>query len=274
MENHSTAIPKWSVLLVEAVSKPGLIMKAYSAFYLYSTGNQLLALLQCQRRGLQPGLINTFPRWKELDRHVKRGERTLTLCMPISRKRRADEVSNDDTEHAETYTSFIYKARWFVLAQTEGKELKPPPIPGWNAEQALTNLNIERVAFDHTDGNCQGFARGRQLAINPVAQLSHKTLLHEAAHIVLGHTSEGNFADGETTPRSLREVEAEAVALLCCESLGLEGADYCRGYVQNWLRRGSGFDGDTIPEKSAQKIFRAADQIIRAGRLESAQMSA
>ena len=71
--------------------------------------------------------------------------------------------------------------------------------------------------------------------------------------------------------RSLREVEAEAVVLLCCETFGLEGADYCRGYVQVWLRRGSAFDGDAIPEKSARKIFRAADQIIRAGRSEVAE---
>ena len=232
MENQSSTIPKWSALLVEAVSKPGLIMKAYSAFYCYSTGNQLLALLQCQRRGLQPGPINTFPRWKELGRHVKRGERALTLCMPISRKLRTDEASDDKTEHAETYTTFIYKARWFVLEQTEGEELKPLPIPGWNAEQALANLNIERIAFDLTDGNIQGFAKGRQLAINPLAQLSHKTLFHECAHILI-HTGEGDFAYGESTPRTLREVEAEAVALLCCESLGLEGADFCRGYLQN-----------------------------------------
>ena len=36
-------IPKWSALLVEAVNKPGLIMKAYSAFWPYSVGNQILA---------------------------------------------------------------------------------------------------------------------------------------------------------------------------------------------------------------------------------------
>jgi hypothetical protein len=33
MENHinqSPAIPKWSALLIEAVTKPGLIMKAYT----------------------------------------------------------------------------------------------------------------------------------------------------------------------------------------------------------------------------------------------------
>ena len=88
------------------------------------------------------------------------------------------------------------------------------------------------------------------------------------------HTGEGDFADGEATPRNLREVEAEAVALLCCESLGLEGAEFCRGYIQNWLGRGNGFNAEAITEKSAQKIFRAADQIIRAGRPQIAPVPA
>jgi len=263
MENQqqSADIPKWAALLVEAVNKPGLIMEAYSAFHNYSIGNQILALVQCHLRGLQPGPINTFPKWQTLGRVVKRGERALTLCMPITRKQRDEE-----SEEEHTFTSFAYKPRWFVLSQTDGRELEPTTIPEWDSEKAIAALSIERVEFDKTDGNCQGFARKRQIAINPVAQLPYKTLFHELAHVILGHTTEADFADTATTPRSLREVEAEAVALLCCESLGLEGADYCRGYIQNWLYQGVGFDADAIPEKSAQKIFRAADQIIRAGR--------
>jgi len=35
------------------------------------------------------------------------------------------------------------------------------------------------IPFDSIDGNCQGFARKRGIAINPVAQLPHKTLFHE-----------------------------------------------------------------------------------------------
>jgi hypothetical protein len=55
MENHanqSPSIPKWS-LLIEAVTKPGLIMKAYNAFHPYSIGNQILALVQCQMRYME-----------------------------------------------------------------------------------------------------------------------------------------------------------------------------------------------------------------------------
>jgi antirestriction protein ArdC len=263
MESHTQQpdIPRWSALLIEAVSKPGLILKAYTAFWNYSLGNQLLALVQCQMRGLQPGPINTFPKWKELGRHVKRGERALTLCMPITRKRQ-DEESDED----KAFTAFVHKAKWFVLSQTDGVELEPTIIPDWDAEQALATLDIERMAFDSADGNCQGYARERKIAINPVAQLPHKTLFHEVAHVLIGHCAEGGVTDTELTPRNLREVEAESVALLCCESLGLAGAEYCRGYIQNWLYRGVSFDANAIPEKSAQKIFRAADQIVRAGR--------
>ena len=267
MESHTQAadIPKWSALLVEAVNKPGLILQAYSAFWNYSLGNQLLALVQCQMRGLQPGPINTFPKWQALGRYVKRGQRALTLCMPVTRKRR-DEESDEEG----TFTRFVYKARWFVFSQTDGQELEPTMIPDWDAEQALANLGIERIAFDSPDGNCQGYARDRKIAINPLAQLPRKTLFHEMGHVVIGHCAEAAVTDTDLTPRSLREVEAESVALLCCESMGLEGADYCRGYIQNWLYRGTGFDASAIPEKSAQKIFRAADQIIRAGRPEVA----
>src|SRR5947207_10886226 len=130
MESHSNAadIPKWSALLVEAVNKPGLIMKAYSAFHSYSLGNQLLALVQCQMRGLQPGPINTFPKWKDLRRHVKRGERALTLCMPITCKRRNDR-DDEGSDSEGKFTSFVYKARWFVLSQTEGQDLEPQVTP-------------------------------------------------------------------------------------------------------------------------------------------------
>jgi hypothetical protein len=186
MERHtrqSADIPKWSALLVEAVNKPGLIMKAYSNFHSYSVGNQLLALVQCYMRGLQPGPINTFPKWKALGRFVKRGERALTLCMPITCKRRGEESDNDESSGEGTFTSFVHKARWFVLAQTEGEDLQPQVAPEWGAKRALAALDIEMIPFDSIDGNCQGFARKRSIAINPLAQLPHKTLFHELGRL-------------------------------------------------------------------------------------------
>jgi hypothetical protein len=260
----SPDIPKWSALLIEAVKKPGMIMQAYSAFHNYSIGNQILAIMQCQLRGLEPGPINTFPGWQELGRTVKRGERALTLCMPITRKVRDEEPQGREGESGDrTYTSFMYQPRWFVVSQTVGDEFTPPASTEWQPRLAFAALDIEEIPFTQTDGNCQGYAKKRQIAINHVAQLPQKTRFHEMAHVILGHTAEADFTDTELTPRNLREVEAEAVALLCCEALNIKGADYCRGYIQHWL--GPRMD-EVIPEKSAQKIFRAADQILRAGR--------
>ena len=246
---------KWGDLLIQAVTEPGLILKAYSAFHGYSLGNQLAALLQCTLRGITPGPINTYPRWKALGRQVRRGEKALWLCQPLTRK-----IKNTRGEDEEVITTFVWKPNWFTLSQTEGESIPAIEIPTWEKDHALAALNITQAEFTHIDGNVQGYARKREIAISPLAALPHKTMLHELAHVELGHTSEMEFSDAEQTPRNLREVEAEAVALLVCESLGLPGADYARGYIQHWLK------GDTIPEKSAQRVFGCADRILRSGR--------
>src|ERR1044072_7550920 len=150
MKPHSKPavdVPKWAALLVEAVNKPGLIMEAYSAFHRYSIANQILALVQCQLRGLEPGPINTFPGWQALGRSVKRGERALTLCMPITRKVREEQSTDRDASEGEngerTFMSFMHKARWFVVSQTIGDEFMPSRLPEWDTKQALATLDIE-----------------------------------------------------------------------------------------------------------------------------------
>ena len=221
MDRHATRsvdIPKWSALLVEAVNKPGMIMEAYSAFHNYSIGNQILALVQCQLRGLEPGPINTFPGWQALGRTVKRGERALILCMPITRTVRDEQGSSGDESEGENgerrFTSFMHKARWFAISQTIGDEFTPPRLPEWEAERALAALDIERIAFTDTDGNCQGYARKRQIAINPVAQLPHKTLFHETAHCASAYVRRRfhrHRTDAEKSARSRSGVSCLAV---------------------------------------------------------------
>jgi antirestriction protein ArdC len=260
--NATEAHSRWSDLLQQAVTQPGLILKAYSSFHGYSIGNQIAAIVQCHTRSIEPGPINTYPGWQSLGRQVRKGQKAVWLCMPLTFKRKSEEKQTDENQPAETevITGFVWKPNWFVLAQTDGEPVPMPAIPAWNKASALAALNITEAEFTHTNGNTQGYARKREVAISPLAELPHKTLFHELAHIELGHTSETDFNDSDQTPRNLREVEAEAVALVICESLSLPGSEYCRGYIQNWLQ------GDVIPEKSAQKIFGAADRILKAGR--------
>jgi antirestriction protein ArdC len=250
----------WERLLVDAVNTPGKISRAYSLFHNYSMGNALEALSQCAARGIEPGPINSYLGWKELGRQVRKGERAIFLWMPITCKRK-DNDTNTGEEGECTFTRFVYKPHWFVLAQTDGPTVASQPIPDFDVDSALENLGIPRIPFDLTDGNTQGFATKAGVAVSPIAHLPVKTLFHELGHHLLGHIAENTLTDGqEPTPRDLREVEAEGVALICCESLGIDGAEFCRGYVQHWAR------GNPIPEKSAQKIFSAATSILKAGR--------
>lgn len=247
---------KWTSLLKEALEKPGVISEAYSFFHDYSFGNQMLALQQCRERGLKPGPIATFPKWLERKRWVRRGEKALTLCMPVMAKVK----EKDGTVREEFKQLFIFRPRWFVLSQTDGADWQESiETPDWDYKRALDVLNIKMKPFDLMDGNTQGYAEGREVAVSPIAEHGTKTLLHEVSHIVLGHTTEGQMSDSENTPRNIREVEAEGSTFILLSLLDLPGAEFSRGYIQHWAA------GEPITEKMARRIFGAADEIFKAG---------
>lgn len=248
----------WAGLLRSAVKDSGIISKAYSVFHNYSIGNQILAIMQCIVQDIPVAPINTYKGWKKLNRQVKKGSKAIQLCMPVICKyKEADEHTGEEKEH--TFKRFTYKKNWFVMSQTEGENQPVAKLPNFNIEMALAALDIEEVAFEHISGNTQGYASKRNIAVSPIAEFPHKTRFHEMAHVVLGHTAENNMEYTTNTPQDLQEVEAESVAYILCNILGLSGTVQSRGYIQHWLQT------DAIPEKSAQKIFGAADKILKAG---------
>src|SRR6516162_8664041 len=133
-------------LLEEAVTKPGTLMKAYGLFWNYSLGNQLLALIQANQRNIPLGPIASFNRWKELGRHVKRGEKAITLCMPVTCKRTVTEQAPDgnDVETEVAFKRFVFRRNWFMLAQTDGQPYQAPAIPAWDRARALGTLALKK----------------------------------------------------------------------------------------------------------------------------------
>src|SRR6185295_18187382 len=96
---------------------------AYSRFWNYSVGNQILAHFQCLQRRIEPGPIHTFVGWRDLGRHVKKGEKALTLCMPVTIKCKRSEPEPEAVENEvpslaviPTRTRFVYRPHWFVLS--------------------------------------------------------------------------------------------------------------------------------------------------------------
>ncbi len=258
--NTAAADLTFSAILATALQQPGIISAAYSAFHGYSMGNQMLAALQLMRRGLGLSPIASFKAWKDKGRSVMKGQKAISLFMPVTGKAERENKETGEKE-AFSFTRFILKPHWFSYEQTEGEEFAPEvKTPQWDAARALAALDIAEVRFDMLRGNVQGYATGRNIAINPMAWLKHKTRFHELAHVVLGHTAELERTDSENTPPDLAEVEAEGVAYLLCNLLDLPGRDESRGYIQSWLR-----GRNEIPERSAQKIFAAAQKILAAG---------
>lgn len=255
---------KWAEILEAAVKVPGSVGNAYARFWRYSLGNQMLAVAQCAARGIELGPISTFKGWQNLGRQVKKGEKAIAMLMPVTCKA---ERKNDKGEKEEyKFARFTARNNWFVLSQTDGEAVKEEPPPDWNEERALAALEIQRVTFKHTNGNVHGYAAARQVAVSPVATFPLKTLVHEMAHVILGHTAlPGSEVADENIPtaRTLMEVEAESVALLVCDALGKhESASHSRAYIQGWI------DCETIPETNARRIFSTAQKILAAGRPE------
>lgn len=244
---------KFAELLKEALETEGLLSQAYTLFHDYSVLNQLAAISQLKAREIEFGPIATFKTWQKLERHVKKGERALMLCMPLTFKVEKGGEADEGSE-PEMIRGFAWKRNWFALAQTEGKEYnKNDPIPNWSKGKALEQFGIDEGDFDKLDGNMQGFARPKSVHINKIAQHPIKTLFHEIAHVVLGHHTD------KTIRRDLQEVEAESVAYIINSILNLPGQAESRGYIQHWLA------GQVLPEKNAARIFSAANKILKAG---------
>lgn len=252
---NSQELATWADLLYSAVHTPGKLLAAYTAFHNFSFGTALLALEQCLDRNIEPGPLNNYKGWQTLKRQVRKGEKGLSLWMPITYKKRISDVGGTDRSEETEETigrCFVFRNYWFVLAQTEGEAACDQPIPGFDLDSALVSLKITRTRFDEMNGNVQGFARHREIAISPLAAIPFKATFHEMGHVILGHTESEKRIDLDQMDRNIREVEAESVALICCESLGLPGAEAARGYIQHWLK------GEReIPNRSAAKLFNA-----------------
>jgi len=202
--------------------------------------------------------VNTYKGWLALGRQVRKGSKAKSIYVPMFRK----EEDKKGEEH-ERLSGFKLVPSMFGASETDGDDLPPYEPPEWSRDRALHALKITQTRYMLVDGNTQGYSSGREVAINPVAVYPFKTLIHELAHIVAGHTSEEQMAE-YSKHRGLKEFEAEATAYLVMNELGaLEqfNAAESRHYIQTWLA-----SRDEKPdEKSIRRVFSTADKILRAG---------
>ncbi len=213
----------------------------------WSWSNQLLTAIlgHSDARG--------YRQWQEVGRHVKKGEKSFPILVPMVRKRTGkDKETGEEKEH--TYISGFTSAAVFGLRQTEGDPL-PPPDP--RVTKWLDNLPLIDVArqwgltvdaFNGRPMAAQGrYRRGDGIALG-VENLS--TWAHELCHAAddrLGHLKErGQHWRSETV--------AELGGAIVLEILGHE-ADADRGgcfeYVQAYAA-----DAGIEPIAACQRVLK------------------
>lgn len=230
-------------------------LAAMSKFHHYSFGNVVLILLQCPAASRVAG----YTRWKkEFGRQVKKGEHGISILCPCPQKRWMEKQKKDPNTGQplfapdgsavmETVKVIIPKFKIgtvFDVSQTEGRELPSIAVSELVGEvdsfqalyDCLADISPVPIVEDAVPGAAKGYFSSEQQKIvlrpgMPQLQII-KTLVHEIAHAVLHDRSKVSIE--EQKDRHQKEIEAESVAYVVCQGLGLDTSDYSFGYIASW----------------------------------------
>jgi hypothetical protein len=217
-------------------------LAAMARFHAYSFGN----ILQIARQRPTATRVAGFHAWRELGRFVKRGEKGIQILAPMvgQRRRKADAERNraqdDNTKPAPVLIGFraVYV---FDVAQTEGADL--PEFDhsitgevGEHRDRLTAFLDAQNIALEYSENIAPalGVSYGGKIALLPGQSKAEEfvTLVHEAGHEFL-HKSDRRTM----TTTTVRETEAEAVAFIVGQAIGLEmgraSSDYIQMYAGN-----------------------------------------
>jgi antirestriction protein ArdC len=234
-----------------------------SKFHAYSFNNALLIALQNPTATRVAG----YNKWKELDHQVKKGEHGIVILAPIVRTKKDED---GDKEKDKKYIAGFTTVSVFDVSQTDG-----PPLPeavtkleGVDAEGQFKSLSdvaetfgfsVEKVddaTLGGANGDCDPRTKRIRVKASNGGKQQVKTLAHELGHALL-HEEDSDL------PRGHKEVEAESVAYVVSQSLGIDSSDYSFGYLAHWLK-GDPDEAEKTIKSSGMRIQKAAHQIIEA----------
>jgi len=251
--------------LVQAVERAeSEQLKAYLSmlgrFHRYSVGNVLLIAMQ------RPGATRVagFRAWQKLGRQVKEGEKGIRIFAPIVWRKTKDDKQEGkeggESRDAEELVRFR-SVCVFDVAQTEGRPLpefaRARGEPGEYTGRLMQFAAEQGIKVEFSDALVSALrmsAGGKILVrkgLSPAEEFS--VLAHELAHELL-HRGE----EEKPSSRTVRETEAEAVAFVVCQAIGLEAVSAAADYIR--LYQGS---KETLLE-SLQRIREVAVEIIGA----------
>ena len=245
------ALDKLAALLDEGHSdRLTALLKTMGRFHKYSWHNVTLIASQCPTATRVAG----FQTWRTMGRFVRKGAKGIAIMAPIIGRRR--DAGDDDAKSVLGFRA----AYVFDLAQTDGEPLADNAEASGDPGSRTTALRAEIVergitveSADDLGGALGTSAGGRIRVLNGLSSAEEfVVLVHEYAHELLHH------ADDRPASRDTRELEAEAVAFVVGEAVGLNTSDASRDYIH--LYRG---DREALCG-SLDRIQRAAAVILTA----------
>lgn len=194
-----------------------------------------------------------FKKWQnDFKRSVNKGEKGIRIAAPIIKKLTPDDQKRLDTTEEKAIVGYRYISV-FDISQTSGepvlsaKDFVKENLADHQNVTSLynafkdylnqqTDLKVSEVPLATLNG-AKGYFQPSTNEIviggdEPDNALKLKTLYHEYAHSQL-HGLKSAFKD---RPRAYQETQAEAVAYVAMQNIGVDTSNYSLGYVATWAK--------------------------------------
>ena len=221
-------------------------LKAVSVFHSYSARNVELIFLQRPDAAYVAG----YEAWKKLGRFVRRGEKGILIFAPSKATVKREEPLLDEDgnqkldENGDPLTEVKNETRIrflavpvFDVSQTDGgplpalcNELQGAVPDFQKIFNAVQSISPYRIVFENLPedkkGRCDYADEKIAIKLGMSDEQIVKTLIHEFAHATL-HS-------GTKKSREQKEIEAESIAFIVSDFLGIDTSGYSFDYVSSW----------------------------------------
>ena len=241
-----------------------------SKFHDYSWRNNILILAQCPVASHVAG----YQTWqKQFNRQVKKGEKAIRILAPSTIT--ITETDDEGNEQKRKIIKGFHPTCVFDVSQTDGEPV-PTFISNLKDGDDKKNIGLVRSALlDISPAKDIIFAADEMHGANGYYHIDDniivikkdlstvqaiKTMVHETAHSILHRTG----GKSEKVSRSEMELQAESIAFIVSDFLGIDTGEYSFPYIASWAKDK---DGKSLAEnleiigKTAKNMIDALESL-------------